>query len=75
MPLAGEWRFKLDGENTGVGEGRHGKALTDTIRLPGTTDENRKGILTTYRPVDRFAREWMWIGPAWYQRDITIPEF
>lgn len=74
MPLAGKWRFQLDQENAGVKEGWHSKPLPDTIRLPGTTDENEKGIRTTYRPVDRLARVWDWKGPAWYQRDVTIPE-
>ncbi|MCU0782061.1 MAG: hypothetical protein MUF04_13315 [Akkermansiaceae bacterium] len=53
---------------------RHVKSLEDTIRLPGTTDDNHKGIRTDYRPVDRLARVWDWKGAAWYQREVNIPE-
>ncbi|MCH7224951.1 sugar-binding domain-containing protein [Haloferula sp. A504] len=74
LPLAGEWRFQLDPDQAGVAGKWHARPLTDTIRLPGTTDENEKGILTNERPVDRLARVWRWKGAAWYQRDIVIPE-
>lgn len=71
--LAGEWRFQLDAEGAGLAAKWHTRQLDDTIHLPGTTDTNRKGIRTDHRPIDRLARVWSWIGPAWYQRDITIP--
>ncbi len=74
LSLAGEWRFQLDPGKTGVESLWFAKSMADTIRLPGTTDENEKGILTEYRPVDRLARVWDWKGAAWYQRDITIPQ-
>jgi len=72
VPLAGEWRFQLDSGQVGISETWYARSLTDAIRLPGTTDENRKGALTDYRPIDRLARVWDWKGAAWYQRDITI---
>ncbi len=74
LPLDGTWRFQLDGENQGLEANWHSRKLDDTVTLPGTTDTNEKGNKTTYRPADRLARKWMWIGPAWYQRDVTIPE-
>ena len=74
LPLEGEWRFALDGENKGVEDQWYSRSLDDTVTLPGTTDSNEKGEKTTYRPADRLARRWMWINPAWYQRDVTIPE-
>ena len=72
--LAGAWRFQLDVKNTGLGEKWQTRTLEDSVTLPGTTDTNRKGEKTTYRPTDRLARVWSWVGPAWYQREITIPE-
>jgi hypothetical protein len=72
--LAGEWRFELDGKNEGVAAKWHTRKLHDTVTLPGTTDTNQKGEKTTYQPADRLARKWLWIGPAWYQRDVTVPE-
>jgi hypothetical protein len=74
LPLAGTWRFALDAENLGVAEKWHARKLGDAVTLPGTTDTNQKGVKTDHRPADRLARVWSWIGPAWYQRDVTIPD-
>lgn len=43
LDLAGEWRFALDPENRGEAEQWHLQTLSDTIALPGTTDQARKG--------------------------------
>lgn len=74
IPLSGEWRFQLDPKNAGLAEKWQTRVLDDTVRLPGTTDENHKGNPTDERPTDRLARVWTWKGPAWYQREVTIPE-
>ncbi|MCH7227114.1 sugar-binding domain-containing protein [Haloferula sp. A504] len=74
LPLAGEWRFQLDPDNTGIGEKWQTQALDDTIPLPGTTDEAKKGIERDEHPIDRLARPWYWKGAAWYQRDFTLPD-
>lgn len=74
IPLAGTWRFQLDADGVGVKEKWQAKPLTDQVQLPGTTDENKKGTLLDARPADRLARVWSWVGPAWYQREVTIPE-
>lgn len=74
VPLAGEWRFQLDGGDVGEKENWQTRTLDDRVTLPGTTDTNRKGEKTTYRPADRLARKWTWIGAAWYQREVTVPE-
>ncbi|MFU8893425.1 MAG: sugar-binding domain-containing protein [Luteolibacter sp.] len=74
LSVAGEWRFQLDGKNEGIEGKWFTRKLDDTVILPGTTDTNAKGNQTTHRPADRLARKWTWIGPAWYQHDVTIPE-
>lgn len=74
LSLAGEWRFRLDPKDVGVAEKWFAVKLDDAVRLPGTTDTNRKGVLKDERAVDRLSRVWYWKGPAWYQRDVTIPE-
>jgi len=74
IPLDGEWRFQLDGEDVGAREKWYAKKLADMITLPGTTDEAKKGIRNTKRVDDRLSRPWMWIGAAWYQREVEIPE-
>ena len=43
ISLAGEWRFKIDGDDAGIKEMWFNKKLDDVIKLPGTMAENRKG--------------------------------
>lgn len=74
IPLAGEWRFQLDAKNEGAKAKWYSEKLGDTIPLPGTTDDAKKGSGRDESPIDRLARPWPWVGAAWYQRDITIPE-
>jgi len=74
LSLAGKWRFSLDADDVGVAQKWYSKKLDDTVTLPGTTDENHKGILKNEAATDRLSRVWYWKGPAWYQRDVTIPE-
>lgn len=73
VSLAGVWAFALDPEATGVGERLFAGALTETITLPGTTDEAHKGEFVDERCDDRLSRVWRWIGPAWYRRTLDIP--
>lgn len=74
LPLDGTWKFQLDPKNAGMEEKWFTRELEDSIRLPGTTDENHKGIQQDERPTDRLMRPWFWKGPAWYQREVRIPE-
>lgn len=74
MDLSGQWRFQLDGKDEGITGKWNRRTLDDTVKLPGTTDENHKGIRHDEKPTDRLMRPWIWKGPAWYQRDVTIPE-
>ena len=74
IDIAGPWRFALDEKGVGVAENWPARSLEDVVTLPGTTDTNKKGKKTVERPVDRLSRVWSWIGPAWYQRDVEIPE-
>ncbi|MCH7226233.1 sugar-binding domain-containing protein [Haloferula sp. A504] len=73
MDLSGRWSFQLDADKVGVDQKWYGKALEDSVNLPGTTDENRKGLRNTERVDDRLARPWKWIGAAWYQREVDVP--
>ena len=73
LPLTGTWSFRLDGQNVGIAGEWFTQAFDDTIQLPGTTDENHKGIKKDEQCIDRLSRVWYWKGPAWYQRRVTIP--
>ncbi len=43
LDLSGSWRFQIDREDRGVEERWFSDRLTDTIHLPGSMAENRKG--------------------------------
>jgi len=74
IPLAGTWQFRLDPENVGVEKRWFTETLEDSVTLPGTTDTNHKGVFKDERAVDRLSRVWYWKGPAWYQREVVIPD-
>ena len=74
LSLAGTWSFRLDPEDVGVTEKWFTLGFDDTIQLPGTTDENHKGLKKDEQCIDRLSRVWYWKGPAWYQRRVTIPD-
>ncbi|MBT3275926.1 MAG: beta-galactosidase, partial [Spirochaetales bacterium] len=74
ISLAGEWRFSLDRENEGIQKKWFEQKLADTITLPGTTDEAQKGDFVDEQCDNRLSRQWRWIGPAWYQKSLSIPE-
>ena len=74
ISLAETWQFALDPSDVGVQQRWFTKDLGDTVRLPGTTDENHKGIKKDEQCIDRLSRVWYWKAPAWYQRRVTIPD-
>ncbi len=74
IPLAGTWKFRLDAEGVGVAQQWFVQEFEDTVQLPGTTDENQKGIKKNEQCIDRLSRVWYWKGPAWYQRRVKIPD-
>ena len=73
LSLAGTWRFQLDARNEGKDARWFGRALADSIKLPGTTDEAHKGDPNPKREIKHFTRVYPFNGAAWYQRDIDIP--
>jgi len=74
ISMDGLWRFQLDPDNKGIEEKWYTKQLVDKVVLPGTTDENKKGILKNECRDDRLSRIYYWKGAAWYQHDVDIPE-
>jgi beta-galactosidase/beta-glucuronidase len=74
LSLAGVWKFRPDSENVGVEKRWFAEKLDDSVTLPGTTDTNQKGVFKDEQAVDRLSRVWYWKGPAWYQREVVIPE-
>ncbi|MEX2656957.1 MAG: sugar-binding domain-containing protein, partial [Balneolales bacterium] len=74
LDLSGTWKFQLDPNNVGLNDGWFRNVFSDTIDLPGTTDQNKKGIFLDEREDVRLSRVWYWKGAAWYQKEIEIPE-
>ena len=73
--LNGSWKFELDTDGVGITEKWYSGLLKDSVRLPGSLDENFKGILNTNRgETMRLSRELMYEGMAWYQKEVNIPE-
>lgn len=76
IDLSGIWRFQLDPMGFGKTPGSelYLSRLTETIVLPGSTDEGGKGIPNVMAHVDRLSRKFEYCGQAWYQREVVIPE-
>lgn len=76
LSLAGTWRFQTDPMGFGKTPGSelYLSKLTESIQLPGSMDEGGKGMSTTVRYVDRLTRKFEYCGPAWYQREVIIPQ-
>ena len=74
ISVAGEWRFRVDPDNKGLTEGWTADGISgDTVMLPGSMDENGKGIPNEKRHVEYLSRLHEYVGAAWYERDVTIP--
>ena len=74
IDLSGTWKFQLDSANQGITEKWFNEEFRDSVQLPGTTDENKKGIFKNEQALERLSRVWYWKGAAWYQKEVTIPE-
>lgn len=74
MDLSGEWTFQLDPENVGIQQSWFNQNLKDQIKLPGTTDEAGYGEKTIGSDYGILTRVHKYVGAAWYQREIVIPE-
>ncbi|MBN8459351.1 MAG: discoidin domain-containing protein [Verrucomicrobia bacterium] len=86
IPLSREWKFELDANNAGAGEGWFRRDLAGSIRLPGTITTNKLGNpITTIRqqiwggdftdkPVWHPMLRYDYRGNAWYQTTVDIPQ-
>ena len=73
--LAGQWQFLMGGPKPGVSqEELPNLDFKDTIHLPGTTETNAKGPQNNSRSTLALTRLYRFEGPAWYQREVVIPE-
>jgi len=74
ISLVGKWNIRLDSLNLGESEKWYNTNLDQTINLPGTTDEAHLGRKTSGSDYGVLTRVYKYLGPAWYQKEIDIPE-
>ncbi len=74
VSLKGNWDFKLDPDNLGIKEQWFNQKLPDKARLPGSLDEQKLGFKNDEKRLDHLTREYKYIGKAWYQKEVDIPE-
>jgi len=73
--LDGTWRFAMDSSGMGIDKQWFAVTLNDSVKLPGTMDENKKGIVNKNTgETMRLSRELTYSGMAWYQKEINIPD-
>lgn len=75
LPLNGAWELALrPAEPLGDKPVSPARRFDDSVMLPGTLSENKKGIPNSFRDEpDRLSREYMFEGSAWYKRSVMIP--
>jgi len=74
ISLSGQWGFKLDPDGAGLKEKWFSEELVGTVKLPGSLDENGLGRKNSKRHLGRLTREYEYVGPAWYQKRVVIPD-
>ncbi|SPE42493.1 fragment of glycoside hydrolase family 2 protein [Candidatus Sulfopaludibacter sp. SbA3] len=75
IDLAGSWSFALDSTNKGHGEQWFLRTITpDVMFLPGSTDQAGYGVKVVEPDTGWLTRSFKYEGPAWYQREVVIPE-
>lgn len=71
--LNGIWDFRLDEEKEGLVSHFELQPFEDTISLPATTSEAKKGRENTAVHVDHLTDPFEMTGYSWYQKKISLP--
>lgn len=74
IDLSGEWAFRLDPEDMGLMEQWFEQELPDKVQLPGSLDEQGIGVPRSEIYMGRLTSETRYVGAAWYQKEIVIPD-
>lgn len=69
--LAGNWKFHLDGEKKGLSPQQ---PFQDTITLPNTTSNARKGPKNEEVLIGSLTDEYAFEGYAWFEKEVDIPD-
>lgn len=74
LNLSGTWQFALDEEKIGLQQEYYRRtAFEDTIDLPTTTAEAKKGRKSTERHIGHLTETYHFEGYAWFLKEIEIP--
>jgi hypothetical protein len=74
IDLSGRWQFSMDDAHAGIAKKWYRDSLSDSILLPGTLDENKKGSLNRDTVDSHLSRIYTYTGPAWFKKEVFIPE-
>lgn len=75
IDLSGQWLFSIGDAAVAEQCGIPSFAAADFVRLPGTTDTNKKGQpLARTDETTHLSRRFSFVGKAWYQREVVIPK-
>ena len=72
IDLSGIWKFKLDSDKKGMEYGFPHGGFDDTIYLPGSTAQAKKGDRNTEYATGHLTEEYAFTGFAWFEKDIII---
>lgn len=74
VPLSGDWYVALDENEMGISERWYENLFAETVKLPGTLDENGVGKPVTAVDTFRLNRIRKYVGAAWYNRLVILPD-
>ncbi|TKG93368.1 glycoside hydrolase family 2 [Puteibacter caeruleilacunae] len=74
IDLSGKWQVRLDSENEMIKKYQGTCKLEGSIQLPASLAEKGYGVPTKGSRYGILTPEFEYIGKAWYQREIIIPE-
>lgn len=72
IDLSGRWDFCLDKDKNGVTQEFYKKKLEDTINLPTTVSEAKKGIPSDFVNTYFLTDPYLFEGYTWYSRNISL---
>lgn len=72
--LHGQWKFEPDEEKIGVNKKFFNKELDDTITLPTTTSEAKKGKVNTKVQLGHLTDLYKFEGYAWFSKEVDFPK-
>lgn len=73
ISLAGEWEFLDDQQKRFTGFPPKAEDFNDTINLPGTTAQAKKGVPNTKREDGFLTEVYPYKGIAWFRKVVSLP--